>query len=202
VVIGAAALFGACANEAPVAPASDAPVASIPDDSWLRGTLQEQTVMLAAQHAGFSAAMIEVGHRHAEMYWAGRDENWGYAAHQLNEMDEVIARGLERRPARAASAAFFMDGAIPDMQRAIEAEDAATYFQAFDAFTQACNSCHILEDVPFIEVHAPSSRYVNVRPRGYVPIPDTPTPDVLPPRQHIDDLSREPAHWVDDGEDL
>lgn len=141
------------------------PSTSVGRDGWLSGTTDEKFETVTNHIGGFARAMVEVQYRYMEMYWAGEDENWDYAAYQLEEMEEALEDGLERRPARAQSAQHFMNVVIPDMEKAIESRNKENFDQAFELFTLQCNSCHAMEQVPFITVRPPELRVGSVRLR-------------------------------------
>ncbi len=132
-------------------------------DGWLTGDSSEKFDTIARQLGGFSVAMQEVGYRYIELYWAGQDGNWDYAAYQAAKIGSAIEDGIERRPGRAESSARFLNNALPDMKNAIDAHDRDTFMQGFTAFTQSCNSCHEAEDVPFITIERPEERASPVR---------------------------------------
>ncbi|TVQ99305.1 MAG: hypothetical protein EA398_12325 [Deltaproteobacteria bacterium] len=155
----------------PPAPA-DARVADLsplPDDTWLSGDLQEQLLQLSRHMGGMGTAMLAVGQRHAQLYWAGVDENWAYAAYQLEELEEVIERALVRRPHHAEAGSPWLETAIPAMAEAIAAEDVETFLDGFAAFTVTCNACHGATGYAYIQVHPPEYRSVNVRPEAFAP---------------------------------
>lgn len=149
----------ACSRE----PTQEAPTgsspANVPEEArWLAlGTNDERFVRVAAHLRGFDMAMVETGHRYAELYWAGQDANWGYAEYQLGKIETAVARGVERRPRRAASARM-LEGATGGVREAIGAHDRAAFDTAFSTLTATCNACHQAESVPFIRVAPPSVR--------------------------------------------
>lgn len=132
-------------------------------DGWLTGDSQEKFDTIARQLGGFSVAMQEVGYRYIELYWAGRDGNWDYAAYQAAKIGSAIEDGIERRPGRAESSARFLNNALPEMQDAIGTHNRDTFMQEFNSFTQSCNTCHEAEDVPFITIEPPGERASPVR---------------------------------------
>lgn len=111
---------------------------------------------------GFDMAMVETGYRFGELWWAAEDRNWGYAEYQLEKMETALARGLERRPARAASARMF-DGAVETVRSALQDEDGAALDEAMGTMVTVCNACHVAEDVAYILVEPPSLRTSVVR---------------------------------------
>lgn len=150
----------AASSSAPAA-SSSAPAASssVPDDArWLvQGTPDERFARAAAHFRGFDVAMVETGYRYGELHWAGRDRNWGYAEYQLAKIETAIARGVERRPRRAASA-HMIEGPIAGVRRAIVSKDGAAFDAAFVGLTASCNACHAAERVGFVHVVPPAVR--------------------------------------------
>jgi hypothetical protein len=156
----AAVALSLLAAEQPVGSTSDTAGAS---EDWLRGT-EEESIRLTSKHLrGFDVTMVETGHRYTELYWAGQDRNWEYADYQLEKIRHVIELGIERRPKRAASAQPFLTNAIPLMKQALEKKEPAAFDSQFNALTAACNVCHVMEKMPFVEIHPPERRYSPVR---------------------------------------
>ncbi|TVR82701.1 MAG: hypothetical protein EA409_04660 [Saprospirales bacterium] len=139
------------------APAADEST-SAGRDGWLSGTTDEKFETITEHLGGFGKAMLEVNLRYIEMFWAGEDENWDYAAYQLEELEEAIEDGLQRRPARASSAEHFVTVVIPEMEAAIETRNKDNFDRAFELFTTQCNSCHAMENVAFIRIQPPKVR--------------------------------------------
>ena len=137
----------------------DAPQAGSAPDSqgWLRGSVDERFVLVSKHLRGFDVAMVEVGYRYGELYWAGRDRNWGYAEYQLGKIETAIANGVERRPARAASARM-SEAAVSTVRSAIERRDGAAMDGAHTTLTATCNACHQAGRVPFVTVAPPVVR--------------------------------------------
>jgi hypothetical protein len=132
---------------------------------WLQGSVDERFALVARHLRGFDMAMVEVGYRHVELYWAGQDRNWGYAAYQLGKIETAVANGVQRRPKRAASARM-LDGVVASVREAIDAGDAEAFERAFSALTATCNACHQAEDVAFMTVETPTQRLSPIRGRA------------------------------------
>ena len=132
-------------------------------DGWLKGDESQKFETIAKQLRGFDMAMVETGYRYQELFWAGKDENWEYAAYQSEKIRVAIENGLERRPKRAASAQDFLNIALPGMDKAIAGRDTIQFKQAFTALTANCLACHSLEKVPFVTVKIPVERQSPVR---------------------------------------
>lgn len=125
---------------------------------WLSGTVDQRFATVARQLRGFDVAMIEVGYRYGELWWAGRDANWEFAAYQVEKIRASVRDAVQRRPARGKSAEV-LEGALPDVEAAIRAKDGIKFARAFDLLTQSCNACHRAERVAFVTVAPPSIRH-------------------------------------------
>jgi hypothetical protein len=117
---------------------------------------------VAKQLRGFDVAMVETGHRYTELYWAGRDGNFEYAAYQVEKIRTAVENGVERRPKRATSAKMLEAGLL-GMEEAIKARDQALFAKNFETLTVICNACHQAERVPFVTVTIPTQRLSPVR---------------------------------------
>jgi hypothetical protein len=132
-------------------------------DGWLTGDSRQKFETVANHLGGFGRAMWEVDYRFQELYWAGRDENWEYAAHQIEELEETLEDGLERRPARAQSAQQFLTVALPGLEEAIEKRSPELFESRFTVLMNTCNSCHVLEEMQFIRVGIPTLKRSSIR---------------------------------------
>lgn len=159
-VAGATAWTNESTADSTRAPAGDSATAG--STSWLLGTTEQRFETIAEQFRGFGVTMMEVDRRYQELYFAGGDANWDYAAYQIEEMEEAIEYGLQRRPKRAASAAMLAP-ALDAVKAAVSVHDADAFQQAFQNLTATCNACHLAEDVPFIKVATPTRRVSSIR---------------------------------------
>jgi len=128
------------------------------ESEWLGAGLQEMAENIETQFRGFDMAMVETGYRYKELYWAGTDENWDYARYHTEKLETAIRNGFIRRPAREASATHYLNTALPAMLSAIDGENQDDFFREFTTLTASCNTCHALEDVPFMMVKIPEVR--------------------------------------------
>jgi hypothetical protein len=131
--------------------------------AWLSRDPDEQQLQLERQLRGFDVAMMEVGHRYIDLYWAGEDRNWAAAAYELQKMRLAIENGIERRPKRALSAQPFLAGPLAAMVEAVAAEDPELFASRFQDLTAGCNGCHAMEQVPFFEIRPPEARVSPIR---------------------------------------
>ncbi len=133
------------------------------DTRWVGETMEEILGNVESQFGGFSQAMKEVNYRYNELYWAGMDENWGYAEYQLEHMIEAIEKGFVRRPDREPSAAQFMNNTSPQLMETIKNGTKDAFVEQFDRFVGSCNTCHEMEDVAFMQVIVPEERTTLIR---------------------------------------
>jgi hypothetical protein len=131
--------------------------------NWIKGTEAEQIRIIEKQFRGFDNAMVETGYRYQELFWAGQDQNWEYADYQLEKIRIAVENGLERRPKRAKSAEYFLNYALPEMQKSLQKKDSVIFNEGFKALTISCNSCHAMESVPFFKVQVPTNRQSPIR---------------------------------------
>lgn len=134
-----------------------------PKGKWLNGSNQENIEKIEEHFKGFGVAMFEIGYRYQELYWALIDENWDYAEHQIDEIEETLLLALERRPSRKKSATNFIDNALPEMIKFINEKNSNEINTKFDNFTNACNACHAMEQMTFIYISKPEIRTSPVR---------------------------------------
>jgi hypothetical protein len=162
--IMAAALVGCAQTAVSGSPATQAAVAeasSAAGGEWLRGDVDSRFALVAKHLRGFDMAMVEVGYRYTELYWASRDRNWDYAAYQLGKIETAVANGIERRPQRAPSAQM-LAGAVAQVRTAIGGRDGFALDAAIGSLTATCNTCHRAEKVSFITVAPPNIRVAPV----------------------------------------
>ncbi len=130
---------------------------------WIKGNEKEKLEKIEWQFRGFDKAMVEVGYRYQELYWAGKDENWGYADYLTKKIEKAIKTGLQRRPKRAKSAQTFLNHTLPDMQKAVNSKNIDVFNNSFVVMTKSCNDCHVMEKLPFFYVKPPQFRSSSIK---------------------------------------
>ena len=111
------------------------------------------------QLRGFETTMAEVSYRYGEMYFAGVESNWDYAAHMAMTLERALRLGLERTPNRTANAEkLFLKGALPPVLDAIKKKDTALFKQRIEALRAACTACHAAENHAFIRIGLPTAK--------------------------------------------
>jgi len=131
--------------------------------NWIKGDSNERWTAMARQLRGLDVAMVEMGYRYEELYWAGADANWDYADYQLTKMRLTLENALVRRPKRRASAEELFMSSLDEMKRAVAGKERGEFEGAFAGLTAACNSCHVAEGVPTFHVERSADRPSPIR---------------------------------------
>ena len=139
---------------------------------WIAGSSDERWATMERHLRGLDVAMVEVGYRYQELYWAGADENWSFADYQLTKIELALANALQRRPKRRPSSEALFLPSLDAMKLVVGAREERDFEEAFAGLTAACNSCHVAEGVPSFRVEIPSDRPSPIRGRGW---PSTPS---------------------------
>lgn len=131
--------------------------------TWIQGGSHERWTTVERHLRGLDVAMVEIGYRYNELYWAGVDSNWEYADYQAKKIDLALKNALERRPKRQASAGTLFVPALEEVEEAIDSREQAAFGEAFERMSAACNSCHAAEGVASFHVEAPTDRTSSIR---------------------------------------
>ena len=141
----------ACRHEAPT------------NGTWIRGDSGVRWTTVARHLRGLDVAMVEIGYRYQELYWAGADSNWEYADYQLKKIDLALGNALERRPKRRASSEAVFVPSLGELKQAIALKQLSRFEEGFSGMTAACNSCHVAEGVASFYVEQPTDRQSRIR---------------------------------------
>lgn len=125
---------------------------------WITGGTEDRFATVGRHLRGLDVAMVEVGHRYAELQFAGLDRNWDAAAYQAMKIRLALELAVERRPKRRATMQPFLVGSLAALEQAIAARDGSRFDEGFEALTAGCNACHAAEQVPFFRVVPPAVR--------------------------------------------
>ena len=100
--------------------------------------------------------------RHIKLGLAGGEQNWVYAAYELDQLRATFADVAEIMPK-------YRDLSIPDMMnstvkeplaaldQAIQAKDGGQFSAAYEQLTASCNVCHRSYDRPAIVIQPPTA---------------------------------------------
>jgi len=132
---------------------------------------REKTAAKATQSAQPDPYVVGLGEimgltqmRHAKLWFAGENENWGLAGYELDELKEGFADAIKFHPTHdgvpkplTVLIPTFIEPRLADVEKSIEAKDKAQFESAFDGLTTGCNSCHQAANFGFNVITRPSS---------------------------------------------
>ncbi|MCC5793213.1 MAG: hypothetical protein JJT85_00575 [Chromatiales bacterium] len=122
-------------------------------NAWVMNapTDEERFELIQGQFGGYARAMWEIGHRFRGMRGALRNGNFELAQYHLEEMEEALDDGNQRRPRRAANSERFFPASLwKEVDEAFGSGDADKAWAAFDRVRNACMGCHVAENVEFM----------------------------------------------------
>ena len=112
---------------------------------------------------GLGEIMTLTQMRHAKLWFAGQAANWPLAAYELDELNEGMQDAATFHPTHKdaplpipALIEKIMTDPVQHLDKAIKTRDGRGFTQAFDALTEACNSCHQATKFGFNVVTRPS----------------------------------------------
>jgi hypothetical protein len=132
-------------------------------NAWIRGDSHERWTTVAKHLRGLDVAMVEIGYRYGELYWAGVDSNWEYADYQVKKIALALENALERRPKRRASSELLFAPALGELEQAIGSKNRDAFTERFEGLSAACNACHAAEGVASFHVEPPTDRQSSIR---------------------------------------
>ena len=120
---------------------------------------------------GLGEIMSDTQMRHLKLWLAGEAQNWELASYEVDELEEGFADAVRFHPEHKSAPQplttmipDFTAGPIHALRRAIEANDARAFENAYDALTRGCNGCHTEAGFGFNVVVRPSGNpYTNQR---------------------------------------
>jgi hypothetical protein len=110
---------------------------------------------------GLHSLMVELGMRHATLWFAGQAENWPLTDYVLHEIEVLLEDIEELHPVYrdvqvAALLREMTQPAFEELEQAAERRDAAAFTGAYDRLTTACNHCHTASDRAAIVIQRPT----------------------------------------------
>ena len=98
--------------------------------------------------------------RHTKLALAGRRKNWLYAAYELSELRNALARVGRTIPVyRSTDTAALLDamtrGPLGALEQAVRDKDSRSFEAAYAQLTAACNACHLSQEHAMIVIRVP-----------------------------------------------
>lgn len=112
---------------------------------------------------GLGQIMGIVQKHHEKLFFSGQNKNWTLAQFALDEIKENVERSAKlhnqfkevKTPLTELSR--MMDPSIDSMEKAIKAQNHATFLAEYENLTQSCNRCHQATGYQFIAIKTPTS---------------------------------------------
>jgi len=95
--------------------------------------------------------------RHLKLWFAGREKNWALANYELGQIKTSFGDAMRYYPNVPIADMTTMARPSAAIDTAIHLKDAVKFAQAFGELTDACNSCHRSQGLPFIVMKVPTS---------------------------------------------
>ncbi len=111
---------------------------------------------------GLHTLMVDLGIRHASLWFAGDAENWPLADYMVHELEELVEEIEELHPVYrevqvAALLGEMTHPAVEALEDAVEEEDRTAFAEGYDQLTAACNACHVASDRGALVIQRPTA---------------------------------------------
>jgi cytochrome c553 len=101
---------------------------------------------------------------HFKLWYAGAVQNWPLANYELEQIRASISIAKTLYPDSEKSNMDTMRPAAEDLDKAINAKDAASFTRAYSKLTAACNACHEATGFGFIKIRVPRLSPIETSP--------------------------------------
>ena len=110
---------------------------------------------------GLGEFMTATQLRHAKLWFAGKNDNWGLAAYEVDEIKEGLEdaarlHSIFQGIPVAEMIKTIIDPRIERLEKAIATKNGTQFVAAFDDLTDGCNACHAAAGKPFIRIQRPT----------------------------------------------
>jgi len=111
---------------------------------------------------GLGEFMTATQLRHAKLWFAGKNDNWGLAAYEADEIKEGLEdaarlHSIFQGIPVAKMIKTIINPRIERLEKAIAAKNGTQFVAAFDDLTDGCNACHAAAGKPFIRIQRPTA---------------------------------------------
>jgi len=140
----------------------------------LKAEIETLKGMLPSQ----SHSMVDVEYNYANLWFAGKNQNWPLATFYLNETRSHLNWTVRLRPVRKLANGGDLDlrpilkgiedGGLATIKAAIDKHDGGAFEAAYKGMLGQCIACHEAAEKPFLRPDvpkAPPSPLIDMRPR-------------------------------------
>jgi cytochrome c553 len=145
------------------------------DVAELKAEIEALKGMLPSQ----SHSMVDVEFQYANLWFAGKNQNWPLATFYLNETRSHLNWTVRLRPVRKLSNGGDLDlrpilkgiedGGLASIKAALDKHDEAAFETAYKGMLGQCIACHEAAEKPFLRPDvpkAPPSPLIDMRPHN------------------------------------
>jgi hypothetical protein len=144
-------------------PATAVAQSSAPDLAAMQADIAHLKEVIPSQ----SHSMTDVGYQFANLWFAGKQENWPLAQFFLNESRQHIAWTIRIRPIRKDLAGDPVDlqkifdvisnGPLKNLAQSIQDKDEARFVVTYKQMLTGCYGCHLASGKPFLHPVVPQA---------------------------------------------
>ena len=166
-LLGGAAMRGALAQAPAAAPQADV--------AELKAEIDALRSMLPSQ----SHSMVDVEFQYANLWFAGKAQNWPLATFYLNETRSHLNWTVRLRPVRKLSNGGDLDlrpilkgvedGGLAGIKAALDKHDEPGFETAYKGMLNQCIACHEAAEKPFLRPQVPTtppSALIDMKPHN------------------------------------
>jgi hypothetical protein len=145
------------------------------DVAELKAEIEALKSMVPSQ----SHSMVDVEFNYANLWFAGKNQNWPLATFYLNETRSHLNWTVRLRPVRKLSNGGDLDlrpilkgiedGALTNIRAALDKHDEPGFEMAYRTMLGQCLACHVAAEKPFLRPDvpkAPPSALIDMRPQN------------------------------------
>ncbi|HEU4616499.1 MAG TPA: hypothetical protein VFV10_00575 [Gammaproteobacteria bacterium] len=135
---------------------------STTDIAALKAEIDELKRLLPSQ----SHTMADVEFHFANLWFAGKEENWPLATFYLNETRSHLGWTVRLHPVRRISTGDLdlrpilenvEKSGLADLKKAIDAKDEKAFEASYRATLNQCYACHVASEKPFLRPEIPEA---------------------------------------------
>lgn len=116
-----------------------------------------ETAQSKSYKPGLGILMNAIQAHHLKLWKAGANANWDLAGFELHELEERFEDIETYHPDHDETKQLSMIfPQIEAVEEAVESNDKQAFASSYEMLTATCNSCHELNDHPFVKIIVPN----------------------------------------------
>lgn len=117
-----------------------------------------ETVKDNAYKPGLGMLMNAIQAHHLKLWKSGVNENWELANFELHELEERFVE-IERYKENSSNikSIKMIYPQLEDLEKLVKEKNKEEFIKEYELLTATCNSCHQINDHPFIKIKVPNT---------------------------------------------